>query len=194
MASSSSSATSKAFNNMLLSALIAATMAAVLVSGFQYPVGEKMGWKKPTGKEPETYNEWAAKNRFHIGDTVNFKYQNDSVLVVSPVGYLTCNTTNPISRFDDGDTVFQFDRPGFFYFISGEPGHCKSGQRLIVRVMHPSQAPEVSPSPAPSPSGGSGRDGGGGSGSPGVSAAVKVTVVSCFVAAVVGLFVVYLFA
>lgn len=59
-----------AFNNVLFSSLLAASVAAVLVSGFQFQVGEEMGWTKPTGKEPKTYNEWAAQNRFHVGDTV----------------------------------------------------------------------------------------------------------------------------
>lgn len=67
-----------AFNNLFFSAVCAASMAAVLVAGFQFEVGEKMGyWRKPTGKEPQTYNEWAAKNRFHIGDTL-CKFTNNS--------------------------------------------------------------------------------------------------------------------
>lgn len=66
----SAAATSKLFNNVFFSAVLAAFVAAVLVSGFQFQVGEETGWTIPTGKEPETYNEWAAKNRFHIGDTL----------------------------------------------------------------------------------------------------------------------------
>ncbi|KAI3466415.1 hypothetical protein Pfo_023078 [Paulownia fortunei] len=193
----SAAATSMAFNNVLFSTLLAASVAAVLVSGFQFEVGEERGWRKPTGKEPETYNEWAAKNRFHIGDTVYFKYQKDSVLVVNSADYLNCNTSHPISKFEDGSTVFQFDRPGFFYFISGQPGHCKSGQRLIIRVMHPSEveAPELAPSPAAG--GGSGGDSGGNSGDwgpPGVNSTTKLSVVSHFMTALAGLFVIlYLF-
>ncbi|KAK4487431.1 hypothetical protein RD792_005934 [Penstemon davidsonii] len=182
----SSAACSKAFNNALFSALVAACLAAVLVSGFQFEVGGKTGWTKPTGKEPETYNQWAAKNRFHIGDTLNFKYQNDSVLVVSSADYLNCNTSNPISKFEDGNTVFKFDRSGFFYFISGQPGNCKSGQKLIVRVMHPSEveAPELAPSPSAG-GGDSGRDWG----SPSANSTTKLFFVSYFVTALAGLFV-----
>lgn len=116
--------------------------------------------------------------------------------MVSPVDYITCNTSNPISRFEDGNTVFEFDRSGFFYFISGQPGHCRSGQRLIVRVMHPSHAEApvpalvMSPEPAPSPAmapGGYGGDSGGVSGESGVSSAVKLSVVSSVVTVLAGL-------
>ncbi|KAK6133028.1 hypothetical protein DH2020_033238 [Rehmannia glutinosa] len=183
--------TSKAFNNFLFSAVLAASMAAVLAAGFQFEVGEKRGWKLPTGNEPETYNEWAAKNRFHIGDTVHFKYEKDSVLVVNSADYLNCNTSNPISKFEDGNTVFQFDRSGLFYFISGQPGHCRSGQRLIIRVMHPVEAPGLAPSPAP------GRDSGGDSGewgTPSKNSTTRVSAVSCFMTVFIGLFVMlYLF-
>ncbi|KAG6423877.1 hypothetical protein SASPL_114282 [Salvia splendens] len=67
--------------------------------------------------------------------------------------------------------------PGFFYFISGQPGHCKLGQRLIVRVMHPLQ-PDLPPASAPS---------GGDSGWPEFSSTAKLSVVSYFVAAFVAL-------
>ncbi|OAY65774.1 Early nodulin-like protein 1 [Ananas comosus] len=115
--------------------------------GHEFRVGGPRGWIEPIGDEFESYNHWATRNRFHIGDYLYFKYENDSVLVVTHDEYKECNTTNPIAKFTDGDTKFRFDRYGFFYFISGEPSHCWAGQRLIVRVMvHPET---VSPGPAP---------------------------------------------
>ncbi|OAY73198.1 Alpha-ketoglutarate-dependent dioxygenase alkB [Ananas comosus] len=106
--------------------------------GHEFRVGGPRGWTEPIGDEFESYNHWATRNRFHIGDYLYFKYENDSVLVVTHDEYKECNTTNPIAKFTDGDTKFRFDRYGFFYFISGEPSHCWAGQRLIVRVMvHP---------------------------------------------------------
>ncbi|XP_073309367.1 early nodulin-like protein 21 [Primulina huaijiensis] len=148
---------------LLFSIILFTASVPHLVSSFQFEVGEEGGWKIPTGEEPETYNEWAAQNRFQIGDTLHFKYQNDSVLVVSSADYLNCNTANPISKFEDGSSVFQFDRSGFYYFMSGKPGHCISGQRLIVRVMHPSEigVPSSAPAPAPAPAPADGADGGG---------------------------------
>lgn len=213
-----------AFSYLPLSALFAATMAVALVAGFQFEVGEKDGWREPIRKDREMYNQWASKKRFHIGDTLrkyslhtfytpllyfaimhfflmyvdygfcssDFKYQkNDSVLVVTSADYLSCNTSNPVSRFQDGSTVFRFDRSGFFYFISGQPNHCKSGQNLIIRVIHPSEAeaPEIAPSPAAA-----GGSDGWSSGPTPVSSTVKVSVISFFVTAPAGVFVVlYLF-
>lgn len=80
---------------------------------------------------------------------VDFKYRNDSVLVVDKEAYHKCNATKPISKYEDGDTTFKFNRYGFFYFISGNSNHCMDGQRLIVQVM--GQSETISPSTAPSP-------------------------------------------
>ncbi|CDP13713.1 unnamed protein product [Coffea canephora] len=148
--------------NAILWPLSVASIMAVLVSSFQFQVGGEEGWVKPTGNQTEAYNHWATRHRFHIGDSVYFRYEEDSVLVVSSSDYENCRTSHPISKFDDGNTVFQFERSGLFYFISGQPGHCKSGQRLVIRVMHPSEEvepPQAAPSPAaPNPNGGGGED------------------------------------
>ncbi|XP_038998172.1 mavicyanin-like [Hibiscus syriacus] len=127
----------------------------VATASFQFKVGGDKGWTKPrarltTGKS-ETYNEWASRNRFHVGDSLYFEYNNDSVLVVDSTSYTNCNVADPIFKLKDGERVFVFDRYGFFYFISGELGHCQAGQKLIVRVrVHP-VASISSPRPAPSP-------------------------------------------
>lgn len=76
------------------------------------------------------------------------------MLVVGYEDYENCTTWNAISEFDDGNTVFELNRSGFFYFISGQPDHCTAGQKMIIRVMHPSEykpglshPPESAPSP-----------------------------------------------
>ena len=198
---------------LLLSALLLAS--AAVASAYQFEVGDETGWIKPTGKERHSYNDWAAQNRFHIHDTLrnsnilyiyklssfqfshipipifyllDFKYAKDSVMEVSSADYLTCNTSNPIAKFEHGSTVYELSRPGFFYFISGQPGHCKLGQRLIVRVMHPlppAAAPELAPELPPSlaPTG----EGDGDSRWPEFSSTAKLSVVSYFVAAFVAL-------
>ena len=94
----------------------------------------------------------------------DFKYSNDSVLVVDREDYVNCNTTNPLLKFTDGNTTFWFDRHGYYYFVSGETKHCESGQKLIVRVMvHPFVNPGPGPAPFPMPGGGSDPDSGEGS-------------------------------
>ncbi|KAL7217250.1 hypothetical protein ACSBR1_029040 [Camellia fascicularis] len=185
--------------------IISISMVLLLVSSHRFEVGGDRGWSKSTGNDSETYfNHWASMNRFHVGDTVYFKYQNDSVLVVKEPDYENCTTSNPISKFEDGNTVFEFDRFGFIYFISGQPGHCKSGQKLIVRVMvHPeAESPQNAPPPDDKAGGGSGSGGGhGGSwssdvfGPPGFfNSTTKLSVVSHFMTVFVALFIIlYLF-
>uniref|UniRef100_A0A1D1YC34 Early nodulin-like protein 2 n=1 Tax=Anthurium amnicola TaxID=1678845 RepID=A0A1D1YC34_9ARAE len=170
-----------AFSFLACVALISTTASAV-----EFRVGGVRGWHNPTGDESETYNQWARRNRFHIGDTLYFKYENDSVLVVNYDDYSGCSLINPLLKLADHNTTFEFNRYGFFYFISGQPGHCKAGQKVVVRVMvHPAS---MSPHPAPAPAGGSYSGWGPGpSGSPRPSSSFQLRVDLC---AVVGALVV----
>lgn len=85
---------------------------------------------------------------------IDFKYTNDSVLLVERSDYEDCNVKNPMLKFDDGNTVYEFDKSGFVYFISGKPKHCQAGQKMIIRVMvqYAAHHPTAS-SPAPSSQG-----------------------------------------
>ncbi|KAK1269564.1 Early nodulin-like protein 1 [Acorus gramineus] len=132
--------------------VLSLVVAPASLSALEFRVGGERGWHKPYGDEIETYNQWATHSRFHIGDTLYFKYMNDSVLVVDYDHYKRCNASEPILNFTNGNTTFRLDRYGFFYFISGKPGHCKAGQMLDIRVMvHPMVE---SPGPAPAPQSG----------------------------------------
>ncbi|KAK8942847.1 hypothetical protein KSP39_PZI009650 [Platanthera zijinensis] len=131
---------------LLFSSLLLSSTASAVV----FRVGGKSGWHPPTGHESETFNQWATRNRFHVGDELYFGYEDgDSVLVVDRQHYAACNTTNPIQRFTDGETTFRFDRHGYYYFISGAVGHCRAAQKLIVRVMVQSEISSPAPSPSP---------------------------------------------
>ncbi|CAK9148874.1 unnamed protein product [Ilex paraguariensis] len=196
-----------AFNLVLLSPLLLISISTVLVSSFQFQVGGERGWEKPTTNETETYNHWASKNRFHVGDTIYFKYQRDSVLVVNSTGYRYCISSNPIFKFEDGNTVFQLDHSGFFYFISGQSGHCKAGQKLIIDVIHDTETSPSEPAPEPPESAPSpiacGGNGGGGDGwdsddwgppGLGLNSTTKLSVASYFMTAFGAVFVIlYLF-
>lgn len=74
--------------------------------------------------------------------------------------YKSCIVFNPISKFSDGNTLLRIDRYGFFYFISGQPGHCKAGQKLVIRVMVQSELVAKTPRTAPSPKANNGDSGG----------------------------------
>ncbi|VAI44168.1 unnamed protein product [Triticum turgidum subsp. durum] len=85
----------------------------------------------------ESYNTWAMKNRFQVGDTLVFVYpkDKDSVLVVQPADYNACNTSSYDKKFADGNTVFSLDRPGAFFFVSGVEANCRANEKLIVMVL-----------------------------------------------------------
>ncbi|KAF3336657.1 mavicyanin-like protein [Carex littledalei] len=146
--------------NLLFLSLVTSLFLFNPAFAYQFTVGGPIGWTVPTeGNEPESnYNHWALRTHIHVGDSLYFKYENDSVLLISRDDYRSCDASNPIVMFTDGNSTFEFDRVGFFYFISGEPGHCSAGQRMIVRVMawtedmSPSGAPTSSPGPESSPS------------------------------------------
>ncbi|GER46979.1 early nodulin-like protein [Striga asiatica] len=127
--------------------------------------GSKSSWRVPSS--PDEYNKWAERKRFHIGDSIVFRYDGkiDSVLRVTEENYKSCNLSNPIQSYDDGHTRITLDKSGPFYFISGAHGHCGKDQKVEIRVISakhgPSPAPSPSddhhaPAPAPKKSGGDG--------------------------------------
>ncbi|KAF0897854.1 hypothetical protein E2562_001581 [Oryza meyeriana var. granulata] len=148
---------------------VAASASTAPPLGLVFHVGGPRGWRVPDANT--SYGWWAMNNRFHVGDSLYFKYGGgDSVLVVDRESFDGCNATEPLARFADGATTVRLDRPGFFSFISGAPGHCEEGQKLIVRVMvHPAEiaaAPGPALAPATSQPGHGGAPGSGsGSGS-----------------------------
>ena len=123
-----------------------------------------------------------------------FKYAQDSVLVVDRPAFDACNATEPLAAFTDGATTVRLDRPGFFCFISGEPGHCQEGQRLMVRVMvHPAglaaaPAPGVLAQPGARPRSSSGCASSGAAEPVAAAAAGGVAVTAAMAGVLVGLF------
>ncbi|XP_039126433.1 early nodulin-like protein 3 [Dioscorea cayenensis subsp. rotundata] len=114
------------------------------ISSFEFEVGGNAGWAVPS-KDTQFYNHWASDNRFKIGDTINFKYDKDSVLVVEEGDYDKCDSAHPIFFSNNGNTVYTLDHSGAFYFISGIAEHCQKGQKMIIRVMGHSEGPGSSP-------------------------------------------------
>ncbi|CAN6245137.1 unnamed protein product [Urochloa humidicola] len=145
----------------------AAEAAPPPAAGLEFHVGGPRGWRVPDGNT--SYGWWANNNRFHVGDRLYFKYAHDSVLVVDRPALDACNATAPLAAFADGATTVRLDRPGFFCFISGEPGHCEEGQRLVVRVMVHPAAPAAAPGTSALP---------GHVGSPGASSGAAAEVVA----------------
>lgn len=82
-----------------------------------------------------------------------FEYKNDSVVVVEKWAYYHCNSSNPISVFNDGNTLITLEKSGPIFFISGDPDHCQDGQRLFIDVLqlHPAGGSHNSPPVIPDP-------------------------------------------
>ncbi|KAL5071516.1 hypothetical protein RYX36_022403 [Vicia faba] len=122
--------------------------------------GKPDAWKVPSS-ESDSLNKWAETVRFRIADHLIFNYEagKDSVLQVSKEDYVSCNTSHPIKKYNDGKTKVRFDHSGPYYYISGEKGHCEKGEKVIVLVVS-QRSPGAAPvSPASAPSRGSGVEG-----------------------------------
>ncbi|KAD4386016.1 hypothetical protein R6Q59_009672 [Mikania micrantha] len=148
------SSTTNRHNRTAIAAIVTVLSILVLIQkgdAYEFKVGGSGEWSLSA-----SYNQWAEKNRFQVGDTLLFKYdgEKDSVLEVSKDDYDNCNTANPIAKHDDGQTVIKFDRSGPHYFISGVSEHCKDNEKVVVVVManRSQKSPPESPS-SPAPSG-----------------------------------------
>ncbi|KAF3507598.1 hypothetical protein F2Q69_00001266 [Brassica cretica] len=101
----------------------------------------------------ESYNIWAARNRFQVNDTLYFKYAkgSDSVQLVTKADFEGCNIKNPLEKFDNGEAEVTLNRSGAFYFVSGDRDHSHSPVSPISPAKAPStsQPPQSSVSPAP---------------------------------------------
>ena len=97
------------------------------------------------------------------GSVWNYDAKVDSVLQVTKEDYDSCNIAKPLKQFNDGDTKFELDNSGAYFFISGAPGSCTKGEKIHLVVLSERNnpgggsgdggSPMVSPvtsSPAPS--------------------------------------------
>ncbi|MFQ6650506.1 hypothetical protein Gotur_022407 [Gossypium turneri] len=129
-----------------------------------------VNWGLHNGSNAESYNQWAEKNRFQIGDSLVFTYtpNDDSVLQVNKDAYKNCSVESPLASYTDGHTVFSLSHSGPYYFISGNKDNCEKNEKLVVVVLadrsnrsstanetNPSSPPpsssiDIMPSPAPS--------------------------------------------
>ncbi|KAF8073276.1 hypothetical protein N665_1122s0005 [Sinapis alba] len=98
--------------------------------------GSSQSWKVPDSSS-NTLNQWAENNRFKVGDILVWKYDAkvDSVLQVTKEDYDSCNTSNPLKQYNDGDTKLELDHSGAYFFISGALDHCAKGQKMHLVVL-----------------------------------------------------------
>ncbi|XP_030466218.1 early nodulin-like protein 14 [Syzygium oleosum] len=137
---------------LLLISMVSSSRASEVVVGGAANGG---GWRIPSSETAYTLNAWAESSRFQIGDALVFKYDaaQDSVLQVTRADYLSCSASSPVAQYVNkgGEAKVELERSGPYYFISGAPGHCEKGQKLIVLVLSPRNAYARVSSPAPAP-------------------------------------------
>nr|GEX52638.1 putative cupredoxin [Tanacetum cinerariifolium] len=113
--------------------LAVSVSASIMAYAVALAVGGAVGWRLPAANETELYNVWASRRRFHIGDSLRFRY-TDSVVMVEKWGFFHCDASQPIVYYNTGDTVVNLDKVGVFYFISGSEERCNKGQKMILNV------------------------------------------------------------
>jgi len=130
---------------------VAMAIAMVIPSeATQYTVGGTAGWDASTD-----FNSWLMNKTFAVGDTLVFQYSSlHSVMVVNKADYDSCQTSNALQSFTDGNTQIKLSKPGSMYFICGTPGHCVGGMKMGVNNIQaatassPSSPPGASASPS----------------------------------------------
>ncbi|KAF8049917.1 hypothetical protein N665_2089s0002 [Sinapis alba] len=112
--------------------------------------GSDQGWKIPESSD-KTLNHWAESQRFRVGDSLEFDYdiKKDSVLNVTKENYEKCITEKPSEKYTEKPTIVKLDASGPHYYISGTPGNCDKGEKMIVVVQSPNHPPKPIPATIP---------------------------------------------
>ncbi|EXC23153.1 Blue copper protein [Morus notabilis] len=126
-----------------------AVMALLIELGMaaNYTVGGgPNGWDTSTNLQ-----SWASSQAFLVGDNLIFQYTpNHNLMEVTKAGYDSCNPSNLLQIYNDGNTVIPLSAPGKRYFICGVSGHCLGGMKVEIDTLATTSSPPAdSPSLAP---------------------------------------------
>ncbi|KAL4556988.1 hypothetical protein LXL04_035158 [Taraxacum kok-saghyz] len=103
---------------------------AITSNANTYTVGDNSGWDISTD-----LHTWEQGKKFIVGDVLVFQYAStDSLCEVGQESFQTCNTTNVIKCFRDGNTSIPLTSPGERYFFCGNRLYCYSGMKLDILV------------------------------------------------------------
>ncbi|CAL1360684.1 unnamed protein product [Linum trigynum] len=131
--------------------LLAAAATLVLCSAVStsaattYMVGDNSGWDISTDLDT-----WTQDKTFNVGDSLLFQYRSsDTVEEVNKPAFDSCNTTDAMRTFNNGNTTVELDRPGPWYFVCGNRLYCLGGMKLQVNVVGNAESPVGSPEAQP---------------------------------------------
>ncbi|KAK1397015.1 early nodulin-like protein 2 [Heracleum sosnowskyi] len=135
------------FQTFLCVFLVTLPYIISLSNAYSFSAGGKDGWILSPS---ESYDAWSKRQRFIIGDIITFKYTQgvDSVLAVNKNDFDTCNINNPITKMDDGNSVFKLDKAGPFYFISGNKSNCDQAMTPMSPAAMTPMSPEIPAMPS----------------------------------------------
>ncbi|XP_047308334.1 mavicyanin-like [Impatiens glandulifera] len=132
--------------------LLFAFPAPAIITGAAvvYRVGDSAGWTTIGNVD---YKLWAATKTFQVGDIIRFEYnpQFHKVMQVTHRHYRSCNTTHPIATHTSGNDSISIASHSHHFFLCGVPGHCQSGQKVDINVLHNNSPLPKTPSLAPPP-------------------------------------------
>ncbi|XP_020222067.1 stellacyanin [Cajanus cajan] len=121
------------------------SLATFTCSATTYTVGDSSGWDISTNLDT-----WIADKNFKVGDALVFQYSSSqSVEEVTKENYDTCNTTNVLATYGNGNTTVPLTRGGDRYFVSGNKLYCLGGMKLHVHVQGDQKSLAVAPTLAP---------------------------------------------
>ncbi|KAJ7951902.1 cucumber peeling cupredoxin-like [Quillaja saponaria] len=143
---------------MICSAAVAFGILLMLQCGSGqtlHVVGDTIGWTIPQNGGATVYQNWAASQKFMVGDILafNFSTNRHDVLQVPKESYDSCSSANPIGNtITNGPANITLTTAGNNYYICTFSQHCQLGQKLSITVSaSPGASPPSSTTPTPSP-------------------------------------------
>uniref|UniRef100_A0A7N0TCU1 Phytocyanin domain-containing protein n=1 Tax=Kalanchoe fedtschenkoi TaxID=63787 RepID=A0A7N0TCU1_KALFE len=115
----------------------------------EFIVGDESGWTINYD-----YQAWAAGKKFHVGDTLVFKYPRGvhNVFKGNLTAFQQCQAPFAVPLATGNDTI-TLATPGKKWYFCGVGSHCMTGnQKLAINVLDVFQSPSAAPAPGPSPS------------------------------------------
>ncbi|CAN1186155.1 Blue copper protein 1a [Linum perenne] len=114
----------------------------------KYVVGDDAGW---TNSGVVDYKVWAEGKTFFVGDSLVFNYGGShNVMKVNATDFQSC--TKPLAGpppLTSGKDEIPLLTSGKKWYICGAPGHCASGQKLVITVSDGSASPAPTPNSPP---------------------------------------------
>ncbi|XP_022738746.1 blue copper protein-like [Durio zibethinus] len=115
---------------LILLCFLAVFCFALTSDATTYVVGDTSGWDISTD-----IDSWVSDKGFSVGDVLLFQYSSyHSVSEVTKKSFKTCNTTDTLRTFSNGNTTVTLSNAGAAYFVCGNKLHCLGGMRLQVNV------------------------------------------------------------